>query len=188
MNVYCLVVVGATTVTRLERFPIRTPMVIRQLFNSTLTTGIPRPQPLAVAEFTTLRMRLIKIAARVVETASRVRIAFAMVPRRAMAAGIKAPRQPQVSRNRHHNGGTREHVQSMAAHENTRTTKLYDRTQDRLRHHLRTERRSSVRRVSLRQYGGCGRARRATLGRTLMKIKCLLKEALYRIYCLVLLS
>jgi hypothetical protein len=42
-----------------------------------LRDGIPRPQPLATAEFTTLRMRLIKIAARIVETASRVRIAFA---------------------------------------------------------------------------------------------------------------
>jgi Transposase DDE domain group 1 len=37
----------------------------------------PGSQPLATAEFTTLRMRLIKIAARIVETASRVRIAFA---------------------------------------------------------------------------------------------------------------
>jgi hypothetical protein len=39
--------------------------------------AIPRPQPLAAAEFTTLRMRLIKIAARIVETASRGRVAFA---------------------------------------------------------------------------------------------------------------
>jgi Transposase DDE domain group 1 len=44
----------------------------------------PRPQPLATAEFTTLRMRLIRIAARIVETASRVRLAFAAAhpPRR----------------------------------------------------------------------------------------------------------
>jgi Transposase DDE domain group 1 len=42
-----------------------------------LRDAIPRPQPLAVAEFTTLRVRLIKIAARIVETASRVRVAFA---------------------------------------------------------------------------------------------------------------
>lgn len=42
-----------------------------------LRDAIPRPQPLAKAEFTTLRLRLIKIAARVMETASRVRIAFA---------------------------------------------------------------------------------------------------------------
>jgi hypothetical protein len=39
--------------------------------------AIPKPQPLARAEFATLRLRLIKIAARVAETASRVRIAFA---------------------------------------------------------------------------------------------------------------
>jgi hypothetical protein len=38
---------------------------------------IPKPQPLAQAEFATLRVRLLKIAARVTETASRVRIAFA---------------------------------------------------------------------------------------------------------------
>ena len=42
-----------------------------------LRDAIPKPQPLANAEFTTLRMRLIKIAARITETASRVRIAFA---------------------------------------------------------------------------------------------------------------
>jgi hypothetical protein len=28
------------------------------------------------------------------------------------------------------NGGTREHAQQIAAHESSRTTKLYDRTQD----------------------------------------------------------
>jgi hypothetical protein len=39
--------------------------------------AIPKPQPLANAEFATLRLRLIKIAARITETASRVRIAFA---------------------------------------------------------------------------------------------------------------
>jgi hypothetical protein len=39
--------------------------------------AIPKPQPLARAEFTTLRLRLIKVAARVIETATRVRIAFA---------------------------------------------------------------------------------------------------------------
>lgn len=39
--------------------------------------AIPRPQPLAWAMFTTLRLRLIKIAARITETASRVRVAFA---------------------------------------------------------------------------------------------------------------
>ena len=38
---------------------------------------IPKPRDLAKAEFSTLRLRLIKIAARVMETASCVRIAFA---------------------------------------------------------------------------------------------------------------
>ncbi len=42
-----------------------------------LRDAIPRPQPLATVEFTTLRLRLIKIGARVMETASRVRVAFA---------------------------------------------------------------------------------------------------------------
>ncbi|KON63443.1 hypothetical protein KOEU_30690 [Komagataeibacter europaeus] len=41
----------------------------------TVREAIPRPQPLATAEFTTLRMRLIKVAGRVIETATRVRIA-----------------------------------------------------------------------------------------------------------------
>ena len=39
--------------------------------------AIPRPQPLAIAEFATLRLRLLKVAARITETASRVRVAFA---------------------------------------------------------------------------------------------------------------
>ena len=42
----------------------------------TLRDAIPKPQPLAIAEFTTLRLRLLKIAARVTETATRVRMAF----------------------------------------------------------------------------------------------------------------
>ncbi len=43
----------------------------------TMRDAIPRLQPLAMAEFATLRARLLKIAARITETASRVRIAFA---------------------------------------------------------------------------------------------------------------
>ena len=43
----------------------------------TVRDAIPKPQPLALAEFTTLRARLLKIAARITETATRVRIAFA---------------------------------------------------------------------------------------------------------------
>jgi DDE family transposase len=38
---------------------------------------IPKPQPLANAEFSTIRARLLKIAVRIRETASRVRLAFA---------------------------------------------------------------------------------------------------------------
>ena len=43
----------------------------------TVRDAIPRSQPLASAEFATLRMRLLKIAGRITETATRVRIAFA---------------------------------------------------------------------------------------------------------------
>jgi hypothetical protein len=43
----------------------------------TVRDAIPKPRDMAKAEFATLRLRLIKIAARVVETASRVRLAFA---------------------------------------------------------------------------------------------------------------
>ena len=39
--------------------------------------AIPRPQPLASGEFSTIRLRLLKIAVRIMETASRVRLAFA---------------------------------------------------------------------------------------------------------------
>jgi hypothetical protein len=38
--------------------------------------AIPSPQPLAIAEFNTLRLHLIKIGACITETATRVRIAF----------------------------------------------------------------------------------------------------------------
>jgi Transposase DDE domain group 1 len=43
----------------------------------TVRDVIPKFQPLALAEFATLRVRLLKIAARIKETATRVRIAFA---------------------------------------------------------------------------------------------------------------
>ncbi len=43
----------------------------------TVRDAIPKPQPLASAEFTTLRLCLLKIAGRITETASRVRLAFA---------------------------------------------------------------------------------------------------------------
>jgi hypothetical protein len=43
----------------------------------TVRDAIPKPSDLAKAEFTTLRLRLIKIAARVIETAGTDRLAFA---------------------------------------------------------------------------------------------------------------
>jgi len=43
----------------------------------TLRDFIPKPQPLASGEFSTIRLRLLKIAVRIKETASRVRLAFA---------------------------------------------------------------------------------------------------------------
>jgi hypothetical protein len=43
----------------------------------TVRDAIPSPQPLAIAQFTTLQMRQIKIAARITEIVTRVRIAFA---------------------------------------------------------------------------------------------------------------
>jgi len=43
----------------------------------TVRDAIPKPQPLATAEFATLRLRLLKIAGRITETATRVRVALA---------------------------------------------------------------------------------------------------------------
>ena len=51
--------------------------------------AIPNPQPLATATFNTLQMRLIKIAARITETLTRVRIAFATAcPEADLFAGL----------------------------------------------------------------------------------------------------
>ena len=60
-----------------------------------------------------------------------------MIRRRAAAAGIYAPIGNHSFRATGitaylRNGGAPEHTQSMAAHESPRTTKLYDRTKDRL--------------------------------------------------------
>jgi hypothetical protein len=61
----------------------------------TLRDAIPKPQTLATAEFATLRMRLIKIAARVTETTTRVRIAFAAAcPDAVLFQGIARSLQP----------------------------------------------------------------------------------------------
>jgi site-specific recombinase XerD len=63
--------------------------------------------------------------------------AWRMIRRRAVAAGIHAPIGNHTFRATGittylSNGGVLEHAQSMAAHESPRTTKLYDRTQERL--------------------------------------------------------
>lgn len=63
--------------------------------------------------------------------------AWRMVRRRAEAAGIAAPTGCHTFRATGitaylANGGTLEHAQAMAAHESPRTTKLYDRTHERL--------------------------------------------------------
>jgi hypothetical protein len=51
--------------------------------------AIPSPQPLVTAEFTTLRLRLIKIGACITEIATRVRIAFtAACPEADLFAGL----------------------------------------------------------------------------------------------------
>jgi hypothetical protein len=42
-----------------------------------IRAAIPKVHPLARAEFATIRLRLLKLAARISETTSRVRIAFA---------------------------------------------------------------------------------------------------------------
>jgi site-specific recombinase XerD len=63
--------------------------------------------------------------------------AFRMIRRRALAAGINAPIGNHSFRATGitaylANGGALEHAQEMAAHESPRTTKLYDRTKERL--------------------------------------------------------
>ena len=58
--------------------------------------AIPKPRDLAKAEFATLRLRLIKIAARVIETANRVRLAFAAgCPEADLFRGLPAALAPQ---------------------------------------------------------------------------------------------
>jgi integrase len=63
--------------------------------------------------------------------------AWRMIRRRAKAAGIEAPIGNHTFRATGitaylSNGGALEHAQEMAAHESPRTTKLYDRTKERL--------------------------------------------------------
>jgi integrase/recombinase XerC len=63
--------------------------------------------------------------------------AWHMIRRRVVAAGIHAPIGNHSFRATGitaylGNGGALEHAQAMAAHESRRTTKLYDRTKERL--------------------------------------------------------
>ena len=61
----------------------------------TVRDAIPRAHPLATAEFTTLRMRLLKVAGRITEAATRVRIALAAAcPEAALFRGIALSLQP----------------------------------------------------------------------------------------------
>jgi hypothetical protein len=87
-----------------DRTSCRSPLAnqVRQLLHTAafwlmlaVRDAIPKPQPLASAEFATLRLRLIKVAARITETASRVRIAFASCcPEAELFGGIARWFQP----------------------------------------------------------------------------------------------
>jgi hypothetical protein len=81
----------------------------------TLRDAVPRVHPLAAAEFTTLRLRLLKVAARVIETASRVRIALAArAQRRSCSAALPTP-SPQLSRKRRGGAPPRTHPSNPSA-------------------------------------------------------------------------
>ncbi|MCP1748853.1 hypothetical protein ABIF68_011454 [Bradyrhizobium japonicum] len=77
----------------------------------TVRDAIPKVRELAAAEFATLRLRLLKLAARVVETTSRIRLAFAAacpeadlirglpgaLAAQSLTGGASAPRSPNLS-------------------------------------------------------------------------------------------
>jgi hypothetical protein len=61
----------------------------------TVRDAIPKRHPLAGVEFTTLRLRLLKIAARISEATTRVRVAFtAACPHAALFRAIALGLQP----------------------------------------------------------------------------------------------
>jgi hypothetical protein len=61
----------------------------------TVRDAIPKRHPLADVDFTTLRLRLLKIAARISEATIRVRVAFtAACPHAALFWGIALGLQP----------------------------------------------------------------------------------------------
>jgi hypothetical protein len=62
----------------------------------TVRNAIPQPQALANGEFSTIRLRLLKIAVRIKETASRIRLAFAAnCPDAALFRGLLAALVPR---------------------------------------------------------------------------------------------
>ncbi|ESZ12143.1 transposase ISsp1 [Mesorhizobium sp. L48C026A00] len=61
----------------------------------TLREAVPTTRHLRNAEFATVRLRLLKLSARVAETVSRVRLAFAAVcPEASLFRAIAITRQP----------------------------------------------------------------------------------------------
>ena len=66
----------------------------------TVRDAIPKARDLATAEFATLRLRLLKIAARVVETASRIRLAFAAACPKPISSAACLARCSRSVRNR----------------------------------------------------------------------------------------
>uniref|UniRef100_UPI0019543350 transposase n=3 Tax=Gammaproteobacteria TaxID=1236 RepID=UPI0019543350 len=61
----------------------------------TLRDAVPRIHHLSKAEFATLRLRLLKLGARVTETASRIRLAFAAAcPEASLVRAIAVTLQP----------------------------------------------------------------------------------------------
>jgi hypothetical protein len=71
-------------VSRIRRHWPQTQITIRLILHTaaywlmlTVRDAIPKAHALATAEFATIRLRLLKLGARVIEMASRVRLAFA---------------------------------------------------------------------------------------------------------------
>jgi hypothetical protein len=60
-----------------DRTSCRSPLSNQMRLILTVRDAIPKAHPLATAEFGTIRLRLLELGARVIETASRVRLAFA---------------------------------------------------------------------------------------------------------------
>ena len=64
----------------------------------TVRDAIPKSHALAKAEFNTIRLRLIKVGARIIETAARVRIALAAAcPNAALFARIAKALSPELN-------------------------------------------------------------------------------------------